>query len=346
MKTTGVHAAISALMMLAPAFASAETFEILSPPGATGAVRPTVIQNGIVGGSFRIDVNVLAFTFSRSAGYATFYLPDHRFSDDIDASGIDGSGRVYGSFTTNNRDGWSFVREPNGAIQTFAFPAAGIRYTSILDANIRGTSVGGYSVFDDNTGVLITQGFMRLGTGQIVQLRYPNSSITVATGNNDNGEIVGYTGFNGQLADQPFFRGALGPWKLFSLPPGCSPPDFFGGTIHLNNSGTAAGHCAIAPETFHGFIRSKNGELKPFKVPGSISTSVAGIADNGNVAGTYTDAEGSHAYIRRSIATYVKFDAPTAAPGFTFVTGYSANGDLVGTFEDTNHVSHAFVRYK
>src|SRR4051812_21652896 len=351
MKTAGKLAAIAALMVVGPAFASTATFEILNPPGATGRVEPTMIQNGVVGGSYESGAIISPFIFSRGSGYTTFEVPDHRFFDSVDPVGIDGSGRIYGSFTTNDRFEWSFVRETNGEVHTFEFPAQGApvegtQITFINDVNIRGTSVGRYSVFNYDTGILTTQGFMRLGTGQPVSVRYPSASITVVTGNNDNGEMVGYTGFNGQIPDQPFFRGALGPWKLFALPPGCMAPDFFGGKIHLNRSGTAAGHCAIAPQTFHGFIRAKTGELKSFKVPGSTSTSVAGIADNGNVAGTYTDAEGSHAYIRRPIATYFTFDAPTAAPGTTVVSGYSADGDLVGTFEDAAHVKHAFVRFK
>jgi hypothetical protein len=340
-----VITSVAMLLMFASA-THAETFEILNPPGNTGDVVPSVIQNGIVGGSFDVDVSQIAFTFSRKSGYTTFDVPEHRFFLSLVPAGIDSERRVYGIFANTDGGFSSFVREPNGDIEKIDYPAPNVQITAIIHVNVRGTSVGRYGQFDEATGVLVSSGFMRLGTGQIVPLRYPHASITVASANNDNGEIVGYAGFNGQRADTPFFRGALGPWKLFALPPGCATYSLVGAAIFLNNAGTAASQCEVAPDTLRGFIRSKSGELISFNVPGSLSTTVAGIADNGYVAGSYTDAVGTHAYIRRADATYFKFDAPTAPPGTTLVKRYSAEGDLVGTFRDTQGVTHGFVRYK
>lgn len=73
-------------------------------------------------------------------------------------------------------------------------------------------------------------------------------------------------------------------------------------------------------------------------------TGLTTIADNGDVAGFYTDAAGvSHGFVR-SAATgaFADVDVPGAAQ--TYVLGLNAHGAVSGTFVDPAGAQHGFVR--
>jgi hypothetical protein len=68
------------------------------------------------------------------------------------------------------------------------------------------------------------------------------------------------------------------------------------------------------------------------------------IAENGDVAGLYTDAAGrTHGFVRDAkTGAYTTIDVPGAVD--TYVLGLNERGDLSGTFIDTAGVQHGFVR--
>jgi hypothetical protein len=45
-------------------------------------------------------------------------------------------------------------------------------------------------------------------------------------------------------------------------------------------------------EVRHGFVLTRNGRLITIDVPGAINSYLAGVSDNGNVAGYYKTADG------------------------------------------------------
>lgn len=96
----------------------------------------------------------------------------------------------------------------------------------------------------------------------------------------------------------------------------------------------------------HGFIRSPDGVVTTFDVPGMLATSAEGINLEGAVTGYAFDAAVmEHGFIRSADGTFVVFDAPGAAEG-TGPLNINVFGVTAGAFADANFVSHAFLRLR
>src|SRR6266550_3530976 len=68
-----------------------------------------------------------------------------------------------------------------------------------------------------------------------------------------------------------------------------------------------------------------------FDPAGSKYTTVAGINNNGQIAGNFADAAGTHAFVRTG-ADYTIFDAPGSS--FTVAAGINNLGQITGNFTD------------
>ncbi len=94
----------------------------------------------------------------------------------------------------------------------------------------------------------------------------------------------------------------------------------------------------------HGFIRRRNGTLTfPVDYPGSISTILNGINDQGWIVGSYTDAAGQHGLFRKNANTYVSFDFPGATA--TSLNGINDFGFIAGRYTDSAGLRHGFVAW-
>ena len=80
-------------------------------------------------------------------------------------------------------------------------------------------------------------------------------------------------------------------------------------------------------------------------MPGSTATSVIGINDRGEAAGTYVDAAGDRHGFVLSGGVYTTLDVP-AADGFTVAQGINNAGQVAGLYRDEDGTSHGFVLYK
>ncbi len=276
------------------------------------------------------------------------------------ARGINGVGRVVGSFTDNN--GTHGFLYSNGAFTTVDFP--GSTWTIATGINNVGQIVGGYGTGAE-TG---NHGFFYSG-GSFSSFDYPGSLDTIGYGINNNGQIVG--SFLGTDTYRHGFRLSGGSYSVIEVPEsragtaegindagqivglsgyGASAVGFFfngsgyskiqvsSGTYAdvrgLNNVGDIAVQDGGPQSPFRGFLRN-GATLTPVDLPGSpYSWNVQGINDLGQIVGVFEDRDGR---TRGYLATPSTFKAqPASGDGasprlVTEVNDPTANRGLPGT---------------
>jgi uncharacterized membrane protein len=92
----------------------------------------------------------------------------------------------------------------------------------------------------------------------------------------------------------------------------------------------------------HGFMQNRDGTFITFYVPGSQFTSATGISADGQIAGTFSDANVPHGFLRNTDGSFITFDVPEAIE--TSVAAMNVSGQITGIYRDTNHTDHGFVR--
>jgi uncharacterized membrane protein len=80
-----------------------------------------------------------------------------------------------------------------------------------------------------------------------------------------------------------------------------------------------------------------------FQVPGSLQTSPTAINNFSTVTGTYTDAKGTHGFVREALGRITTFDVPKSAG--TSPAAINDDGMIVGSYMDSANVSHGFLRH-
>ena len=339
MKNSGKCAAVAALTIFAPAI-YAETFEVLSPPDAVFAYATVIRDTTVAGTLFTTDNVSLGFIFSPTDGYTSFAIPGATPDNGPQPTAIDGAGNVYGYFYDPDGGTRSFVRHTNGAVEAFSVDQPDVQFTQVSDGNRRGASVGMFST-DRTSGFL--QGFKRSAAGVVRPLSYPGATYLLPWSINNHGEIAGAIGSEGPFPDRAFIRLETGEWRFFRGANGCAIGSL---TLYLNNARSVAGTCVVPPIVQRGYLRLKGGPTIVFSAPGAtFTTTVAGIAENNDVAGNFQDASGDHGFIRRASGAFVIVDGPDSQPGTTHITGISPQGDVVGTSSNSGGMS-VFVRYE
>lgn len=79
-----------------------------------------------------------------------------------------------------------------------------------------------------------------------------------------------------------------------------------------------------------------------FKVPGSTATAPASINNFFTVTGAYSDAKGTHGFLRYVFGKVTGFDPPGSIA--TYPVAINDQGAVTGTYQDASHVTHGFVR--
>ena len=248
-------------------------------------------------------------------------------------------------------------------------PGAG--YTGAWGINSAGDVVGNYgqNIETDSHGFLLQNGSFAL-------FDYPGLTMTIATGINDSGLIVGHAGnlqVVGFLYDGTTFTtiqdgsysatfalginnaalvvggaGNVGATRGFELRgqrfKNISPPP--GGWIYvyatgINNLAEVVGWYTGA--TTNGFTY-KNGKFRTLSVPGAYSiTEAEGLNDGGIVVGWYDGCSSpqpdcAFAYMN---GKYISFIYPGAYS--TFATGINASGQIVGEYQLADGTYRGFV---
>jgi len=168
---------------------------------------------------------------------------------------------------------------------------------------------------------------------------------TFGTGITTNGNVIGYfIDANGVF--HGFIRTSLGAIATLDAPDAATTQN--NGTLvtAMNGPGVAVGYYSAPSGFLHSYMVSSGGTLTEFDPPNSNGSTALCVNDGGAIAGAVIDVNGSHAYVRAADGTFTLFD-PTGNP--TQVSAalphkINGSGAVVGSYIDTSHVHHGFLR--
>jgi hypothetical protein len=199
-----------------------------------------------------------------------------------------------------------------------------------------GLSVTGYYI--NKAG--IQEGFMRSADGEVTTFSVAGSVLTSPVAINAAGEIAGRSvDANGNAYG--FVRYANGSIATF-LPGGNKP----GATnvAGINKEGTIVGDYAttntVSPQ--HGFIRSVDGAITTFDVPGSDRTEPVAINAVGEIAGIYWFDGNARpgGFVRSADGDIITFDFYPGIP-----VSINAGGSIAGWYVLASGALQGFVRF-
>jgi hypothetical protein len=281
---------------------------------------------------------------------------------------INPSGEIAGYYLDSNNVGHGFVRSAAGKITTFDAPAAGtgtFQGTGAFSINPNGTSVGFYQ--DANC---VEHAFQRTQDGAISSFDAPGAGTTpgsclsfdpldtqgtAAMSINAPGEVAG-SFMDANDIFHGFVRTKDGVTTTFDAPGAGT--NIFQGTFPavssgLNNVGTLIGDYMDENSVYHGFVRTKNGEIISFDVNGAGTgpfqgTDPISINSRGQIVGIYLDsANTAHGFVRNPDGSTTTIDVPGAGTGSlqgTFLEMNTDEGFIVGDYADGNGAFHGFLR--
>ncbi len=177
---------------------------------------------------------------------------------------------------------------------------------------------------------------------------------TLALAVNLKGTIVGNY-YDSNFVSHGFLRAPNDTFTTFDAPGAGTVPSDFNGTfpMDINQFGTVAGYYNDDNLVSHCFIRSSDGNIVTFDVPGAdinpadaAGSIITGISPFGVVAGYYEDSNFvAHGFLRSSDGKFTSFDAPGSGAFGTFPESpVTVKGAVAGTYTDPNQVYHAFLR--
>lgn len=201
--------------------------------------------------------------------------------------------------------------------------------TYALDINSSGQLVG----YDQSP----TRGYLRTNNSVSI-VSSPDLGVTIATGINDSGLIVGY----GNIANsetQVSFIESHGTYTQFQYQSLGS----FTQAEDVNNSGTLVGYYYDGEGTYHGFT-GKAGKLTSFVFSDANGqdTFAKSISNNGDIVGSTSNAVtgGRHGFLL-SKGKFTQIDVPFLNAEETYVTDINDSGQIVGYYYDGSY--HGFV---
>jgi len=247
----------------------------------TGQLRINAV--GEIAGIYQ-DVSGLSRGFVRSTnGSVTTFNPGGP-AGSTQVTDINDAGTVVGIYLPTDTDppSQAYLRAADGTITTFTVPGS----TSVYPWSINdlGEVTGTYS-YDSGDQV---GGFVRSPGGMITTFTYSDGIVPLAI--NIAGTTTGWYGppvgnFAGFVAGS---NGAITPFSI----PGTGAIDTL--YIGLNNAGFIAGSYTVvanglpvqgAGEYMYGFVRTHQGLISSFSVPGASNTTAVAINDSNVVTG-------------------------------------------------------------
>jgi hypothetical protein len=284
-------------------------------------------------------------------------------------SSINVWGVITGSYQGADTVFYGFLRGPGGKFTGFQAPGAdttagSYNGTSPISINDFGAITGSY--YDANG---FTHGFLRSSDGKFTTIDVPGAGGygTFPKAINFEGTIVGnYTDSN--YSFRAFLRSPDGTFTTWIGPGACetdgSQGCFGSGASNVNAFGIIVGGYEDNSGNFvhHSFVRSPDGKLKTFDVPGAGTGSYQGtgcpgcglgLNQFGATAGIYIDANSvEHGFLRSPSGKFTTFDAPGAGTDSGEGTGCPSDcsvslndwGAITGTYIDANFVFHGYLR--
>jgi probable HAF family extracellular repeat protein len=221
------------------------------------------------------------FTLSAYSGMA-FTAENYPGSAQTQVTGLNDMGKTVGFWVDAAGDNNGFWFK-NGQYQSFSAPGAAgkTKTTQLLGVNNEGMAVGFYNDADGNSHAFT----LNTKTGAYAGLRIPHAVSAMATGVNDDSDIVGTLTTAKKFTES--FLLENGAVQLLAVP-GASATQAFG----VNDLGEVVGQYTAGKAT-HGFLW-RDGKFVTVDDPAGIgSTTVNGINNVGDLVGFYTDAKGN-----------------------------------------------------
>ena len=192
------------------------------------------------------------------------------------------------------------------------------------------TAVGGF-VFDPGSATSPTAAFTFAG-GAYQTLTVPGSTVSVATGINATGLIVGV--YEDLAGVRRGFANNAGTFSNVDFP-GASNTQAIG----VNDAGQIVGDYVDAAGVEHGFV-SNGGTFTTIDFPGATATVAAGINAAGDIVGQWLDATGSQGFLLQAgVFTPINFPLATSTTAF----GINDTGEIAGYYTDAAGNTHGFV---
>lgn len=275
------------------------------------------------------------------AAWAAGYRYQHLFVEgavSTSALGINEAGAVVGSY--------QLERGPDLLVRPFSwqdgvyttYPAGEPAAYSFDDVNDQRAVVANM-VHRDFT----TQAFYRPQGGAAVLLAVPGAITTQAFALSDNGLVAGSFLHDpnelGIARTTAFVWQAQAGFRRFDIPGAAGLTIAWG----INRAGTVVGVYADADSVYHGFVRTRSGQVRTLDYPGSPYTQLMGINERGDIVGFYQDPVD---FILRGFAWrdgQFSRVGPVEGVNGSYPYRITNDGRVVGYYQDANYRSIGFV---
>ena len=239
--------------------------------------------------------------------------------------GINASGDIIGAYE-DNTGAYSFLMS-GGTITQIVAPNSLVTNVSAINNN--GDIAGFYEGFSDK----VNHGYILQG-GAFTSVDYPGAAITEIFGINDLGDIVGtYTDFSNRTHAFQRIAGTFStidePNARITIPSGINDAGEISATAEFGN-------------VYRAFVLS-HGHHVHIDPPNAAQTHANGLNNLKQVVGYLVDPSSQVLGFEFLNRMYLIIDQP--GPGSNLVaSGINDNGDIVGTYTDSNNVEHGFMR--
>lgn len=192
-----------------------------------------------------------------------------------------------------------------------------------------------------NQGYLTNTGNL----GSFTPENFSESVQTQVTGLNDNGVTVGFWSDTniGDNMDANFgFWSAKGHYHTVVFPSANAARPELNQLLGVNDSDLAVGSYVDAQGNGHGYTYNiLTDTYHEITIPGATSVTTSAINNRGDVAGFFTDAQGTHAFIRSPLGLVRVLNVPGASS--TQVFGINDHREVVGDYTGSDGVMHGFT---
>jgi len=260
-----------------------------------------------------------------------------------------------------------FLRSPRGKFTQLDAPGA-----DTTAGAYNGTLANAINDFGTTTGVYYDangsgHGFVRSPQGKFTSFDVPGSVGLNPIAINLEGAVVGYY-LDPNFSIHAFLRSPDGKFTTWIGPGACTTDGsqgcFGSGASNINVFGIIVGGYEDNSGNFvhHSFVRTLDGKLKTFDVPGAGTGSYQGtgcpgcflgLNQFGAIAGIYSDANSvNHGFLRSPDGNITTFDVPDAGTDIGQGTGCPSDcsvsinnwGAITGTYIDANYNYHGYLR--
>jgi len=336
------------------------SYTVTDFPGAVDSGFTSINSQGILLGNYDLGDTSTSIAFLDTRGFFTSFEDPAAAPAQTAALSINSEEFVSGSFDDPATNEHGFIRAPNAQFNNFDFPVAD--FTDAHQINDLGQVVGQFSTNFPIHGFVLSGAMNLTGSPspcQFLSFDYPDSQNSGARGVNNAGQITGIFRIPGSPARHGFLAtpraaATIAPNTQCLATTGSAPNhhvDFksfdFPGAINtqataITPSGQIVGRYISPDGLQHGFTL-RNGSFSSFDAPGANFTDIAWVNARGDLAGSFNDSRGGHAYVL-SHGIFKTIDSPNATlPNITGF-GISNAGDVVGVeFADNFLQGHGYL---